>query len=348
MSKKNYVACDGDKCRICDRDIAEEGLRCSDCDGLSHLGCTGLPSYTLVYLALTRSAHVCSSCVLKKGNKLLTYEEAYKKIERLRDSEVETTEKIAACSGSGVAASPGPGQNTDQEAPGMDGAQGSQLLADCADAEPETKTQKLSVRKDGSVSSICKHYLQKKCKHGRKGEKCKFEHPKLCRRYLKFGRRAGSGCQKGSGCDYHHPRLCWEYSKTGWCSRSECRFYHSRGEASRAMVSIGGAGPSGATLVDQKNPGPVRGNGPAGAMLGARRRENRSSAAAATPEMESKAAIEGKNSDANFLLLLSQLQAQFHQMQSVVQALLTREAETVRVRPPGSAWPREHVFSLPT
>lgn len=340
MSKKNYAVCDGDKCHICDEEIVEEGLRCSDCDGLSHLSCTGLPTYALVHFALTRAVYVCATCVVKKENKQLSYEEACKKIERLKNSETEAKE---------APVSPGRDRDPDQDDSGTDRGQGLQPSVGDADAGVGSKLQKLSPRKDGIVSHICKHYLQKKCKHGRKGENCKFDHPKLCIKYLKFGRKARSGCQKGSNCEYHHPRLCWEYSRTGWCSRVECRFYHSKGDASATGISGGVTGLSKGTSIDQKKPDPVHASGPSRTSQGARRWGNRSLAdAAAAPGTESGSAAAGKVGEADFLLLLSQLQAQFHQMQSVMQTLLTRDAETARVRPSGTAWPREQVFSLPT
>jgi hypothetical protein len=336
MSKKNYVVCDGDKCRVCDAEITKEGLRCSDCEGLSHLGCTGLPTYALVYFALTRGVHVCATCVFKKESKQLSYQEACVKIEQLRDSEAEASR----------------GQDPEQGASGAAGGVGPRLPAADFVAGPEVEARTLLPDKSGKVTpDICKHYLQKKCKHGRRGESCKFGHPKLCFRYLKFGRSAGSGCQKGSSCNYHHPRLCWEYSKRGECSRAECKFYHSKGGASAAVAPERGAGLPELTLVHQGKPDPIRGIGRAGALLGSRRRGDQSSAAvavASAPGTESVAVAAERISEANFLLLLSQLQAQFHQMQSVMQALLARDAETARAKTPGTVWPREQVFSLPT
>ena len=73
----------------------------------------------------------------------------------------------------------------------------------------------------------CKFYLRRGCKHGRKGVSCKFDHPKLCFKYTKYGDKRG-GCREGKDCRYFHPKLCNSY-KSGVCSRPNCNFYHVSG-----------------------------------------------------------------------------------------------------------------------
>ena len=81
---------------------------------------------------------------------------------------------------------------------------------------------------DGASSRpVCKFFLRQSCKHGRMGASCKFEHPKLCFKFIKHGDKK-SGCKNGSQCQYVHPKLCNSY-KGGVCSREKCNFYHISG-----------------------------------------------------------------------------------------------------------------------
>ena len=73
--------------------------------------------------------------------------------------------------------------------------------------------------------SVCKHYLRKECKHGRRGQDCNYAHPKLCFNFIKRGDRPG-GCNKGKRCTYLHPPMC---RNRGVCDREKCRFYHLKG-----------------------------------------------------------------------------------------------------------------------
>ena len=82
----------------------------------------------------------------------------------------------------------------------------------------------------GSTASkppTCKFFLRQKCMHGKKGTNCKFDHPKLCFKFIKHGDMKG-GCREGTKCQFVHPRLCNSY-KSGVCSRIKCNFFHING-----------------------------------------------------------------------------------------------------------------------
>ena len=78
------------------------------------------------------------------------------------------------------------------------------------------------------TTPVCKFYLQKSCKHGKKGEGCKYSHPKLCFNFIRRGNRRG-GCRKGEQCTYVHPKLCTKALETKTCTNKKCRFYHIAG-----------------------------------------------------------------------------------------------------------------------
>ena len=75
---------------------------------------------------------------------------------------------------------------------------------------------------------VCKFYLQKGCKHGKKGTGCHFSHPKLCFSFIKRGDKQG-GCKKGEKCNYVHPNLCRRALNTRVCINTRCRSYHVTG-----------------------------------------------------------------------------------------------------------------------
>jgi hypothetical protein len=76
---------------------------------------------------------------------------------------------------------------------------------------------------------VCKYYLRRECKYGRKGDDCRFSHPKLCPKFTKFGGRRKDGCNKGKECKLHHPALCWKAVDGLVCSHKKCKFFHPTG-----------------------------------------------------------------------------------------------------------------------
>ena len=53
-------------------------------------------------------------------------------------------------------------------------------------------------------------------------------HPKLCYSYIKHGEKRG-GCRKGNQCKYAHPKLCLRALDTRVCTNKSCRLYHVAG-----------------------------------------------------------------------------------------------------------------------
>ena len=62
---------------------------------------------------------------------------------------------------------------------------------------------------------------------------CKFDHPKICRKFTNFGSAKG-GCSKGNDYEFTHPKLCKFSQKLKKCpymkDGERCRFgYHVKG-----------------------------------------------------------------------------------------------------------------------
>ena len=72
-------------------------------------------------------------------------------------------------------------------------------------------------------SQCCRHYLRKKCKYGKKGDNCKYSHPKICSLFETSGK---IGCAKGKKCEQYHPYLCRNSLKQQFCDIQDCKFFH--------------------------------------------------------------------------------------------------------------------------
>ena len=80
-----------------------------------------------------------------------------------------------------------------------------------------------------SYGQICDQYMKSTCAFGISGKGCQFYHPKMCRRYVKFGPHGKRGCNKGSSCHYFHPKLCNKSLKPvsqRVCTDLTCPFFH--------------------------------------------------------------------------------------------------------------------------
>jgi len=114
--------------------------------------------------------------------------------------------------------------------------------------EPQCATENHAVGQAGKqcpTLAVCKYYMNGQCQHGFSGRGCKFEHPKICRRFEKFGRR---GCGLGSSCPKLHRKVCFQLMRHGHCSKDQCSFLHPkqmvnkgkdlRDEASNALSTM--------------------------------------------------------------------------------------------------------------
>ena len=90
------------------------------------------------------------------------------------------------------------------------------------------ETEKVPTKHE-SGKKLCKHYVQKKCRHGAKGVGCSFSHPQKCFKFMRNGSYARGGCTKGKNCQYYHPPLCRGAVRTGICSAVDCNYHHIKG-----------------------------------------------------------------------------------------------------------------------
>ena len=73
---------------------------------------------------------------------------------------------------------------------------------------------------------ICHFYIQFRCKHGRSGKGCDFEHPKIC---LSLMNKGTKGCSKAEDCDFVHPKMCQKSLNGKKCENKRCFLGHVLG-----------------------------------------------------------------------------------------------------------------------
>ena len=69
----------------------------------------------------------------------------------------------------------------------------------------------------------CRYHLSGKCRYTK--NECRFEHPKLCRYFIRQKDDPRWGCKKRN-CAFYHPKLCYDLENYGDCNRRNCKYYH--------------------------------------------------------------------------------------------------------------------------
>ena len=186
-------------CESCKGTLADSALKCAGCQGYIHLRCSNLPEYQLIRFVVSQSTYHCSNCVKLKD---------LKGAEDKFDAEVAKVKELIKKEISIV------NLNKDEDSE-----------VNNATGEPNANNVEPT---NANPLPVCKYYLQKGCKHGKKGSGCNYSHPKLCFSFIKRGEKSG-GCKKGDQCNYVHPKLCRRALDTRVCTNERCRFYHVTG-----------------------------------------------------------------------------------------------------------------------
>ena len=81
---------------------------------------------------------------------------------------------------------------------------------------------------------LCRKFKFGNCPHGmsgkslQNGQKCKFNHPRLCHKFMKNGNFGRYGC-KNTSCEYFHPIICQNSFKRRKCLIKNCSKWHLKG-----------------------------------------------------------------------------------------------------------------------
>lgn len=189
-------------------------MGCDGCGGWVHYLCSGLPVYQLILMAGSSRKYLCSACVnVRFSDYKVRNDSIQSLIDIQRDefsAEANTSrESVIGDTVADITSTPRKERNT--------------RVIDNGRINDESG-------KGGEKSQkVCRFYLQSKCKHGRKGDGCKFPHPKICKRFARDGSGA-KGCAEEE-CKFFHPLLCRNSEKERRCGRENCRFFHLSGTA---------------------------------------------------------------------------------------------------------------------
>ena len=193
-------------CTSCRGDLTDSALKCNNCQKYIHLSCSNVPKYMLIRFSIAQASYNCPSCVKIKD--LSGDEEKYSE-EATKIAEIIAKESSLVSKAAEVT------NKSNDEIPT------DLTTIDNSDQNSQNGSESTPTKKP-----TCRYYLRNSCKHGKKGATCKFDHPKLCFKFIKNGDKRG-GCNKGTNCNFVHPKLCNSY-KSGVCRRPNCSFYHTK------------------------------------------------------------------------------------------------------------------------
>ena len=197
------------KCAECDINVSENAFQCDSCELWIHYHCTQLPVYQIILFAKSSRKFTCQLCVHKKFSDYGTQSDKISK-------EIENQKAAVDSYGLGNDEIV---QNVNQE---------TQSESENQKSNPDLNEKSMDEVPIIRKPKICKFYLQKRCKHGEKGDSCRFGHPKLCFSHMK-------GSCTSSNCEFFHPKLCKQAIENKVCERKICKFYHPNGTVKRTF-----------------------------------------------------------------------------------------------------------------
>ena len=93
--------------------------------------------------------------------------------------------------------------------------------------------------------TICNKFKHGSCPHGisgkseYKGKVCEFRHPKLCKKFVKYGQGGRFGCKHNERhCRHFHPLLCRNSVRHKKCLNQKCTFTHIKGTIRKEVAYV--------------------------------------------------------------------------------------------------------------
>ena len=212
-------------CFSCMVTLDERGLKCTKCHRFIHVQCSELPDYILVRYAVSSIQYCCIQCCKSEIGEENNREET-DAIQQLREREKsivrEITDENSQVSTETETHTNGPGRGSTEDGTPPNGTPNQSEGTSSANANSQQNGQT-----NQKSDSVCRYYLQKKCREGLKGTNCKYQHPKICFKWQKNGSDRG-GCKKDN-CSFFHPRICHNSLKHRNCQKHGCRLFHLKG-----------------------------------------------------------------------------------------------------------------------
>ena len=210
-------------------------IKCHHCAKLLCFSCTMLPRENFLYYFLTASQYRCTECCV---NDLIT-KRNIKNLDTHGDKLEEEIEKMKTCSRASESAvnpnTPEPSQSQDAAVPTpLPTHSHPHIHASATHLTLPSNSQTPPSFPPPPIPPMgpkpkCKFFMRGYCKKSR--EECNFEHPKLCRNYMRGRDNPKNGCRKGSSCGFEHPSVCYQLEDYGFCQKNEngpCRYFHRK------------------------------------------------------------------------------------------------------------------------
>ena len=84
---KNFKAANGLECEDCHTEIKGQAIRCGNCKGVLHLGCTGYSNEQLTVYYVSTFQYICKKCLIEKKGANGLYSEAMRFISSIKASD---------------------------------------------------------------------------------------------------------------------------------------------------------------------------------------------------------------------------------------------------------------------
>ena len=210
-------------CAKCLVRLESVSLKCTRCSILCHLRCSDLPEYMLLRFKTSQAAYICRACVLGEGDPESLKEEQ-ELIKQIIINEEKTIEAAAKDSNCSIDDAMKKVENCEET---CDISETVLSVTNNVSSNVISDESARNLTKNQNKRKVCRYFLRRTCMHGAKGEACKFEHPKLCYKFIRNGSKNG-GCKK-EDCAFYHPKLCQNSLRERKCGNQNCRFFHLNG-----------------------------------------------------------------------------------------------------------------------
>ena len=97
-------------------------------------------------------------------------------------------------------------------------------------------------QKPESDIAICPRLKHGTCPHGvtgkteHRGKACEFRHPKMCKKFIKYGNKGRFGCKSGNSCEFFHPILCQKSVNFRKCFNNKCTLTQQEKSGKRNII----------------------------------------------------------------------------------------------------------------
>ena len=103
-------------------------------------------------------------------------------------------------------------------------------------------------------STVCRYFRRGTCKHGLRGNDCRFTHRQVCKKFTQHGSRQPNGCNLGKKCQRFHPLMCLDSLRKSECFNEKCTYNHIKGTRRQPPLIRNNQQKQDATLDDKQSP----------------------------------------------------------------------------------------------